>query len=205
MEPKWLKWGKELQSIAQIGLTYTKDTFDVERFNRIREISVEILSEYTDLNHKKVTDLFCNESGYQTAKVDVRGAVFKDDKILLVREKSDKCWSMPGGWADYNLSIKENVIKELKEETGLNVEAKKLIAVLDKNKHHTKLSPYGIYKAFVHCDVISGVFEENIEIIESGYFDIDELPELSLDRITKSQIKMCFESVKNNIDITIFD
>jgi len=205
MEPKWLTWGKELQSIAQNGLTYTKDKFDEERFQRIREISVEILGEYTGIDQTKIYDLFCNEVGYQTPKVDVRGVIFEGSKVLLVKEKMDGCWSLPGGWADYNLSIKENVVKELKEEAGFNVLPIRLIALLDRNKHNEPVTAYGIYKAFVHCEIQSGEFKANTETEESAFFNLNDLPQLSLGRNTKEQIEMCFESVSKKIEYTIFD
>ncbi|HHV97266.1 MAG TPA: NUDIX hydrolase [Clostridiaceae bacterium] len=205
MEPKWLIWAKRLQSIAQAGLTYSKDKYDIERFLQVRDISVEILNEYTGISNEKIKDLFCNETGYQTPKVDIRGAVFKDDKILLVKESIDGLWSLPGGWAEVNLSVRENVIKELREEAGLNVIPKRLIAVLDRNKHNHPASPYGIYKIFVLCDLIDGAFEKNIETLESGFFYLEDLPPLSLGRVTREQIAMCFEARYNDNFTTIFD
>lgn len=205
METKWLSWAKRLQSIAQAGLTYSKDKYDIERFQQIRDISIEILNEYTEISNEKIKDLFCNETGYQTPKVDIRGAVFKDGKILLVKESIDGRWSLPGGWAEVNLSVKENVIKELREETGLNVVPKRLIAVLDRNKHNHPITPYGIYKIFVLCELIGGVFEKNIETVESGFFSLEDLPPLSLGRVTKEQIVMCFEAKYNDNFTAIFD
>ena len=205
METKWLSWAKRLQSIAQAGLTYSKDKYDIERFQQIRDISIEILNEYTEISNEKIKDLFCNETGYQTPKVDIRGAVFKDGKILLVKESIDGRWSLPGGWAEVNLSVKENVIKELREETGLNVVPKRLIAVLDRNKHNHPITPYGIYKIFVLCELIGGVIEKNIETVESGFFSLEDLPPLSLGRVTKEQIAMCFEAKYNDNFTAIFD
>ncbi|WP_141432594.1 NUDIX hydrolase [Bacillus sp. 03113] len=205
MEPKWLSWAKQLQSIAQAGLEYSKDKYDIERFQQIRNLSVEILSEYTGISNEKIQDLFCNETGYQTPKVDIRGAIFKEDKILLVKESIDGCWSLPGGWAEFNLSIKENIVKEAKEEAGLNVVPKRLIAVLDRNKHNEPVTAYGIYKIFVLCEMIDGRFEKNIETDESGFFSIADLPPLSVGRVTKKQIEMCFESKSNDNFLPIFD
>jgi ADP-ribose pyrophosphatase YjhB (NUDIX family) len=205
MEPKWLSWAKQLQAIAQSGLTYSKDKYDIERFQQIRNLSVEILNEYTEISTEKIKDLFCNETGYQTPKVDIRGAVFKEDKILLVKESIDGCWSMPGGWAEFNLSIKENIIKEIREESGLNVVPKRLIAVLDRNKHNEPVTPYGIYKIFVLCDFVDGEFKSNIETEESGFFSLGDLPPLSLGRNTKKQIEMCFEANTQDNFLTIFD
>lgn len=205
MEEKWLSWAKRLQSIAQAGIEYSKDKYDIERFEEIRDLSCEILKEYTDIPKDKIKDLFCNEVGYQTPKVDVRSAIFKDNKILLVKESIDNKWSLPGGWAEVDLSIKENAIKESKEEAGVNVKPQRLIAVLDKSKYSLKPYPYGVYKVFVLCDLIDGSFEENIETEESGFFDIENLPELSTGRNTKEQIEMCFEGRDSNNFVTIFD
>lgn len=205
MEPKWLTWAKQLQSIAQAGLTYSKDKYDIERFQQIRELSVEILNEYTEICNEKIKDLFCNEVGYQTPKIDIRGAVFKDDKILLVKESIDGLWSIPGGWAEPGLSIKENVVKELEEEAGLNVVPKKLIAVLDVRKHNHPICPYGIYKIFVLCDLIDGAFKSNIETLESGFFSLDNLPPLSPNRVNKEQIVMCYDAKDRESFTTIFD
>ena len=205
MEEKWLSWAKQLQSIAQAGLAYSKDKYDIERFQQTRNLSVDILNEYTGVSKEKIKDLFCNEIGYQTPKVDIRAAIFKEDKILLVKESIDGCWSMPGGWAEVNLSIKENIIKEAKEEAGVNVVPKRLIAILDRNKHNEPVTPYGIYKIFVLCQLIDGVFEENIETEESGFFSLMDLPPLSVGRNTKAQIEMCFKARLDENFSAIFD
>lgn len=205
MEKKWLYWAKELQSIAQAGLMYSKDKYDIERFNQIRNLSVQILEEYTNIDNKKIKNLFCNETGYQTPKIDVRGAIFKENKILLVKETIDGCWSMPGGWAEVNLSIRENIIKEVKEEAGVNVNPKRIMAILDRKKYNTPPSPYGIYKIFILCDLIDGDFKSNIETEESRFFDRNNLPKLSLSRNTKDQIEICFNSFNEKELNIIFD
>lgn len=183
----------ELQSLAQAGLTYGKDVYDRERYERIREISAEIVSDMSDLQLEKVKDLFCNETGYQTPKIDTRAAIFEDDKILLVHE-NDGRWSLPGGWVDVNVSVGENVIKEVKEESGLDVVTEKVIAVQDRAKHNLPLYAYGVCKIFVQCAVTGGHFEKNIETTEYKYFSLDELPELATEKNTEEQIKMCFEA-----------
>ena len=132
---KWLEWAIELQSLAQAGLTYGKDVYDRERYERIRDISAEILSYKTDISVEKVKNLFCNEIGYQTPKLDTRAAVFEHEKILLVKENNGK-WSLPGGWVDVNLSVKENTVKEVKEESGLDVTADRIIAIQDRDRHN---------------------------------------------------------------------
>lgn len=116
---KWLQWAVELQSIAQAGLFYGKDKFDRERYEQIRTIAAEMISYKTEITVEKVKDLFCNEEGYQTPKLDTRAAIFEGEKILLVKENNGT-WSLPGGWVDVDISVKENVIKEVKEEAGLD-------------------------------------------------------------------------------------
>lgn len=195
-EKIWLKWAIELQSLAQAGLAYGKDKFDIERFERIREISAEIVAHMADIPLEKVKNLFCNEVGYQTPKIDTRAVIFENNKILLIQE-SDGKWALPGEWADVYLSVKENVLKEVKEEAGIEVNAEMIIAMLDVTKNQDKAIPYGITKIFVLCSYISGKFEKNIETIDSGYFGIDELPELANNKTTFEQIQMCFEANKN--------
>lgn len=202
---KWLEWAIELQSLAQIGLTYTSNVFDIERYNRIREISAEMMSEKSGISVDKVKDLFCNETGYQTPKIDTRGAIFVDEKILLVHEKNDT-WSLPGGWCDVLQSIGSNTIKEIKEETGLNAKPIKLIAVQDRNKHNMPVYAYGVCKVFVLCSLIDGEFVANDETSEIKYFSLDELPEnLANEKTTKEQIAMCFEAYRKDNWVTQFD
>ncbi len=153
----------ELQFLAQAGLTYSKDVFDIKRFKRIREISAEIMSMKCDLPLDKVKGLFCNETGFQTPKLDTRAAIFNDNKILLVKEKNCGTWSLFGGWVNVNESIKSNTIKEVKEESGLDVVANRIIAIQDRNKHNKPKHAYGVCKVFVLCSEVGGEFEENIE------------------------------------------
>ncbi len=196
-EMRWLEWAIELQSLAQAGLTYSRDVYDRERFERIRGISAEIIANKSDIPTEKVKDLFCNETGYQTPKLDTRAAVFKDEKILLVRENNGK-WSLPGGWVDVNVSVGENAVKEVKEESGLDVKTKKIIAVQDRNRHNLPIYAYGICKIFILCDLIGGQFKENIETTGFDYFTLDNLPPLAEEKNTSEQIKMCFEAYKSD-------
>ena len=204
LKEPWLKWAMEIQSIAQIGLTYTKDEYDKERYEQLRNIASEMLSYKTDIPVDKVKNLFCNEEGYQTPKLDTRAAIFKDDKILLVHEKNG-FWSLPGGWVDILESIESNTIKEVKEEAGLDVVAKKVIAIQDRNKHNTPIYPYGVCKVFVECEVMGGEFVENIETVEIGYFSIDNLPKLAEEKCTQKQVEMCFEAKNNKNWQVLFD
>ena len=153
VQPQWLEWTKELQFIAQGGLTYSKDVFDIERFERIREIAAEMLSLQSEIPIEKVKNLFCNETGFQTPKLDTRAAIFKDDKILLVKEKNGT-WSLPGGWVDINQSIKTNTEKEVKEEAGLNVKAIRIIAMQDRNLHNIPPYAYNVCKADISDPIL---------------------------------------------------
>lgn len=201
---QWLEWAVELQSLAQAGLTYGKDVYDKERYERIRDISAEMMAHKTDIPFEKVKGLFCNETGYQTPKLDTRAAIFEDDKILLVRENSGK-WSLPGGWVDVNVSVKENTIKEVKEEAGLDVTADKIIAVQDRAKHNLPIYAYGVCKVFVLCSVVGGEFEANIETTGFEYFAENELPELAEEKNNEEQIKMCFKAYRSKAWETQFD
>ena len=201
---KWLQWAVELQSLAQTGLFYGKDDYDMERYERIREISAEMISYQSEIPVDKVKELFCNEIGYQTPKLDTRAAIFKDDKILLVKENNGT-WSLPGGWVDVNVSVKENTIKEVKEEAGLDVSADMVIAVQDREKHNLPIYAYKVCKVFVLCSVIGGRFEHNIETLDAKYFGLEELPKLATEKNTVEQIKMCFDAYKAEHWVTVFD
>ncbi len=122
MNQQWLKWAKRIQALSQAGLTFSKDKYDIERYEELRVISTEIMQEYTGLEMTKIIDLFANEKGYQTPKIDARGVVFKKNKILMVREKIDNKWSLPGGFCEVEMSPSENIVKEIKEESGYDVE-----------------------------------------------------------------------------------
>lgn len=186
LQPQWLEWAKELQFLAQTGLTYSKDVFDIERFERIREISAEIISAQSELSLEKVKDLFCNETGFQTPKLDTRAAIFKEDKILLVKERNGT-WSLPGGWVDVNQTVKSNTEKEVEEEAGLKVEATRIIAVQDRNMHNVPPYAYNVCKIFVLCEILSGYFQPNIETTESDYFRLEELPLLAEEKNNEEQ------------------
>lgn len=201
---EWLLWAMELQFIAQAGLTYSKDVFDRERFQRIRDIASEVMVQRTGQTAQKVEDVFCNETGFQTPKLDTRAAIFQDDKILLVQEKSGT-WSLPGGWVDVNQSVAKNTVKEVKEEAGLDVVPIRVIALHDRNQHNVPVYAYGICKVFILCEIIDGYFEENIETNASEYFSLEDLPNLALEKNTPEQIQMCFNAYHNPQWMPIFD
>ncbi len=205
MNNKWLEWATELQSIAQAGLTFGENQYDRDRYQQIRDLSVDILHEYTDMDHNKIRDLFASETGYQTPKVDVRAAVFNEGKILLVNEKIDGKWSLPGGWADVNSTVSESAVRECFEEAGAVVKPKRIVVIHLGNRHNNHNFPFSVYKIFVECELIENRFEANTETLGSDFFSIDKLPELSTERNTLEQIKICFEAKKYDAFETIFD
>jgi ADP-ribose pyrophosphatase YjhB (NUDIX family) len=189
----WLELAKQLQAIAQSGLEYSSNVYDIERYERIRKLSIEIMHEFTGKPMTRLLDLFAFERGYQTPKVDVRGVVFRNEKILLVKEKIDNCWSVPGGWADIGLTPFEVAVKEVNEEAGLEVIPVRLLAVLDKKCHRHPPDMYHVYKIFVLCKELGGTLCGGLETSEAQFFGLDELPPLSEPRITEEQIKRMFE------------
>ncbi len=200
-----VRWAMELQFMAQAGITYSKDPFDRERFERLREISAEMMSVQTGFPINRIHTLFCNETGFQTPKLDTRAAIFEEGKILLVKEKNGT-WSLPGGWVDVNQSVGENTIKEVKEESGLDVVPVRLIALQDRNRHNEPLYAYGVCKVFVLCQVLGGEFVPNTETVESHFFAEDELPvPLAEEKNNVRQIRMCFEAYRSENWVTLFD
>lgn len=201
---KWLDWAIELQSLAQAGLFYGKDVFDKERYTRIREISAEMVAQASGMPLSQVTDIFCSDTGYQTPKLDTRAAIFQDGRILLVQEKNGT-WALPGGWVDVDQSVKENTIKEVKEEAGLDVTADLVIAVQDREKHNKPRYVYRVCKIFVLCRILGGAFRANTETVASGWFPLDALPPLAEEKNTREQIAMCFEANRAEHWVTQFD
>ena len=191
--PQWLEWAMELQALAQAGLEYGRDKYDLERYERIREIAAEMMSEGSGLPLERVKDLFCCEIGYQTPKLETRAAVFQDGKILLVQE-NDGLWSLPGGWSDVNITVGENIVKEVKEEAGLDVTVDLVIALQDQHRHNRPKNAYSVCKVFALCSLLGGSFQPNLETVDSGYFPLDGLPRLSEGKNTAEQIKMCFDA-----------
>ena len=201
---KWLEIAQNLQSIAQAGLTYTEGKYDVERYEQIMQLSKDILSDYSDIHMEKLHEIFKLEKGYLTPKVDVRAAIFRDNEILLVKETTDGKWALPGGWADVGLTASEVVVKEVKEESGLEVRAEKLLAVFDKKCHPHPPELYYVYKLFFLCKEIGGKLKIGMETSDLGFFGLNGLPELSTNRNTFSQIELMFD-LKNNPAETLFD
>lgn len=200
----WLTWAIEIQSIAQNGLAYCKNIYDIERYERLRDIAAEMLSYKTDIPVEKVKSLFCHEQGYQTPKIDSRAAIFKHDKILLVQE-NDGLWSLPGGWVDVLETIDSNTVKEVKEEAGLDVKPRFLIAIHAQHKRNYPPFAYRVLKAFVMCELLGGKFQHNSETLQSAYFALDELPEMNNEKNTKEQVELCFQAYHSKHWVTEFD
>ncbi len=205
MNDPWLDWAMRLQALAQAGLAYTKNPFDRERFEQIRGISAEIAAARSGLPEQAVRDVFCSENGYPTPKVDTRAAIFHEEKLLLVRE-SDGRWALPGGWCDVDQSVASNTRKEALEETGLEVQTERLIAVQDWRKHNVCNFAYGVVKIFVLCRPLGGAFASNLETTEACYFSRETLPSaLAEEKTTREQLMMCFDAARDEAGPVLFD
>lgn len=189
----WLDLARRIQSIAQAGLTFGTNEYDLERYSELRSISAEILTSHSNLSANKLEWILAEEKGYLTPKVDVRGVVFREDCILLVRETIDGRWSLPGGWADVGLSPREVVEKEVREESGLQVEAVRLLALFDKKCHPHPPDLFYIYKIFFLCEERGGELGTSLETSDAAFFALDKLPDLSLPRTLPSQIAIMAE------------
>ncbi len=205
-EHKFFTWAQRLQAIAQSGLAYTSNPFDQGRYLEIGAIAAELMAQATETPVKEVAAIFEAQAGYATPKIDVRGVVFKNDKILLVRELMDGGrWTLPGGWADINEPLSVAVEREVREEAGMIVHASKLAAVLDRNKHGHPAYPFHVYKMFVLCDLIAEATPDPIETADPTFFTLKNLPELSETRVTEEEIKLMFLHHQDPAHPTDFD
>jgi ADP-ribose pyrophosphatase YjhB (NUDIX family) len=193
-EPKWVGWARKLQAIAQTGLHFAESEYDRQRYQTILDLSVEIFAEYSGEPISLVNRLFENQTGYATPKVDVRGVVFREERLLLVRERADGLWTLPGGWADVNDAPSEAVEREILEESGFSAKAERLLAVFDRSKHaHEPPFPYHVYKLFIRCRLEGGQAATTMETSAADFFAENEIPALSVSRVTPEQIRFCFE------------
>lgn len=196
--PKWLQWAQEIQAIAQAGLTYSKDPYDQERYHQLRQIAIDILSGCTSIPREEVRVALEAEVGYLTPKVDVRAVVFNDHgQVLMVRERAEGLWSLPGGWADVGVSPGEVAVREVFEESGFQVRPLKLLAVLDRAKHPHPPLIWHVYKIFIRCELVSGRPQDSLETNGTGFFDRFSIPPLSASRVTEAQIRRMFEHYDN--------
>jgi ADP-ribose pyrophosphatase YjhB (NUDIX family) len=195
-EPQWLAWAKRIQAIAQAGLTYSESSYDQDRYQALRALSVEIMASHMDLadgERPRLAELFASDYGYPTPRVDVRAFVVADGKVLLVRERVDGRWSIPGGWADVGSSPAEMAVRETAEESGYQVEARRLLAVWVKARHNPSPYPADVYKLVVACDLVGGTAAAGSETLDVGWFAPDRLPELSVGRTTAAQVRRLAE------------
>jgi ADP-ribose pyrophosphatase YjhB (NUDIX family) len=200
-----LSWTRDLQSVAQAGLTYSRDPFDRERFERVQHIAAEILARSSAEPLDRALAILRAETGYATPKVDVRAAVFREDKLLLVQEVSDRRWSLPGGWTDVGESASAAAVREVREESGYEVRARKVLGVLDKARHEHPASFWYTYKLVFGCELIGGAPTTSHETTGVDWFARDSLPPLSLERVTPGQIARLFEHHDDETLPTDFD
>ena len=204
---KALEIAKRIKAIADIGLLYSKDNFDKERYHELRSIGETLIR--SGLNIPENTNVFTGCVDYPTPKVDIRAFVLNDkNEILLVQEKADKCWSLPGGWAEIGQTPSEVAIQEVFEETGLQVSCKQLAAVFDKRMHAHPPQPWYVYKMIFYCEIdVSSdtTLKPAFDVLGAGWFDINTLPLLSTDRILKEQIEIVYKNILNKNFNTIFD
>ncbi len=193
MNDKWLDLAHRVQAIAHTGLTYGTGVYDLERYEALREISLEMFSLLSQQQKDILREYMKVEPGYATPKVDIRAVVLKENKILLVQEKSDHCWALPGGWADIGLSPSEVAEKEVEEEAGIKVKAKRLLGILDKKKHPHPPYDYYTYKVYIHCTHLEGDTHPGVETEDVAYYAINNLPALSEERNVASQVKAVYE------------
>ncbi|AFY55775.1 ADP-ribose pyrophosphatase [Rivularia sp. PCC 7116] len=207
MQPKWLEWAQKIQAIAQKGLLYNKNPYQIEDYKLLRNIASEIISTHTQIDQSEILDLLVKEIGYPTPKVAVSSAVFQENKILLVKQRSDGFWSLPGGFTEVGESPGEVAVRETFEESGYQTKPIKLLSVYDNNnnKHGHTPFPYGLYKLCFQCEIIGGKATTSIETEEVGFFAEDNIPPLSINRVTTSQITRLFEHYRNPDLPTDFD
>ncbi len=180
--PRWLAWAREIQALSQTGLTYAENEYQRLRNQRLAEIAAEIVESHAGLPRQALVAGFVDQPGYATPKVDVRGAVIREGQILLVQERADGRWTMPGGWADVGESPSEMVVREVWEESGLRVVPRKIVGVYDANRSGRPLALYHAYKIVFLCEVVGGQPRPSHETLAVGFFDFDDLPPLSSNR-----------------------
>ena len=204
--PQWLAWARRLQAIAQCGLTYCKDKFDIQRYGEIRDIAAEMMATTAALpSDAPLQDLFAQQAGYATPKIDVRTAVFRDGRILLVREIEDGSWTLPGGWADVGEPPSVAAARETQEESGYEVRITKLAALFDRDLQGHAPHPFHAYKLFFLAELRGGTAQDSHETADAQFFAEDQLPPLSLSRVTPRQVAHMFEHYRNPALPTSFD
>lgn len=205
-DPQWLSWVKQIQSIAQTGLTYTNDVYDEERYEQLLALAAEIASAHTGIDQTKIEGLFRYEKGYQTPKVDVRGAAFNDaGEVLLVKEARTGKWTLPGGWADVWDTPAQGIEREIREESGFTAKATKLVAIYDRTNQGYNPSEFAIYKMFFLCEITGGAAAISHETLAVAFFAEDDMPELDAGRTLEKHLQRCFAHHRDASLPTEFD
>ena len=199
------QWAQRIQALSQTGLTYAQDPYDRARYEELREIAAEMLAAPLNAEASELTRLFRAEEGYATPKVDVRGVVIQDERVLLVRERSDGLWTLPGGWADVGDAPGHAVEREIWEESGYEAKAVKLLALYDRNRHGHPPMAFHVYKAFFRCEITGGNPALSSETDGVDFFGLDALPPLSVERVTAGQIARFFDHARHPDWPTDFD
>jgi ADP-ribose pyrophosphatase YjhB (NUDIX family) len=192
-DPQWLRWSRRLQAIAQDGLTYTRDSYDLGRYEQIRDLAAEILAAHSTGTLEEARDLLALETGPATPKVDVRAAVFREGRVLLVKEPGERGWSLPGGWADVGEAPSEAAARETLEESGYRVRPVSLLAAYDRDRHGHPPIPYHVYKLVFLCEILDESSARTVDAEGVGFFGEHELPELSRSRVIPDQVRRFFE------------
>jgi ADP-ribose pyrophosphatase YjhB (NUDIX family) len=194
---RWLHWAQQLQAVAQTGDAYANNEFDRQRYDLVRNIAAAMMAAGSAAEPQDLVELFQRERGYATPRMDVRAAVFRDERILMVQERSDGLWTLPGGFADVGDSPSSAVEREVQEESGFTVKATKLVALLDRNRHPHPPFGYHLWKVFFLCELQGGAARSSIETSAANFFAADDLPPLSLGRISVGQLQLMFEHRRN--------
>jgi ADP-ribose pyrophosphatase YjhB (NUDIX family) len=193
LNPEWLAWAKQVQALAQTGLNYSQNEFDVERYRVLHRIAAEMMAAYSDADPERIEALFGADSGHATPKIDVRAAVFRGDELLLVKERATGFWTLPGGFADIGESAAEAIAREVREESGYTVRPTRLLALYDRARHDHIPVWFYCYKAFFECELLGGEAAGSMETTDVGFFVRDALPEIDTGRVTSHQLDRMWE------------
>ncbi len=204
-EENWLKWARQIQAIGQSGLAFTENQYDVERYHQLMDIAADILQEYTEVEKQRIVQDFQWQKGYATPKIDVRGAVVRDNKILMVQERVDGKWCLPGGWADVGDMPAAAAEREVLEESGFNVKAVKVVGVYDANRDGRPLEFYHAFKIIFLCEIIDGEPTISFETTAVDFFDFENLPPLSSSRTNHRHLNDVKAHLRDPRLKTIFD
>lgn len=202
---EWLKIAQEIQSLSQTGSAFSENNYESERYARLTEIAAEIISQHSQLEKESLEKILMRQPGYATPKVDVRSAVVKRDKLLLVKESTDGKWAMPGGWADVGDTPVEVAIRETFEESGFEVVPKKLIGVFDANRSGRPLELFHAFKLIFLCEFIGGEARTSDETTEVDFFSFDSIPELSSNRTNEKHLDELMEHLVDPQRPTYFE